>query len=172
MAYIKELLKKAAIQEHFTERSFWMPGFYSQANFLTTLFQDVSRKTFIPIEQLTMNFSLLKPGERIQPFEIADQMNIFYIYGLYLYGAEWDSKNETLIDIQSTGQIGSKLPIIQVKIEPMEAASSDQSSANEEEGMMTLSEKYNKFYKDTHFICPVYVNFMKNRIINFQSSEG
>ena len=41
--YIKELLDLAS-SDNFTIRKFWMPGFFNQRNFLTTLMQEVARK--------------------------------------------------------------------------------------------------------------------------------
>ncbi len=36
----------------------------------------------------------------------------------------------------------------------------------------TASEYQMTKYKDSHYMCPVYVNFLKNRVVNVESSEG
>ena len=91
---------------------------------------------------------------------------------MFLYGAKWDEDEETLVDIPANaGQIGSELPMIHITIEPMDSAQEEEeSSAIVLE--LTQSEHRAATYKETHYLCPVYVNFLKNRIINFQSSEG
>ena len=49
--YIKHLCDKIRENDIMIERRFWIPGFFSQKNFLTTLVQEASRKKNMSIEQ-------------------------------------------------------------------------------------------------------------------------
>ena len=43
MKYIMQILDLAC-NDQLTIRKFWMPGFFNQRNFLTTLMQEIARK--------------------------------------------------------------------------------------------------------------------------------
>ena len=89
--YIRELLDLAAT-DNFSVRRFWMAGFFNQRNFLTTLMQEVARKTRISIEQLTISFRIMGHDEKMYPQIKAEGTNSYYLEGLFLYGALWDEE--------------------------------------------------------------------------------
>ena len=62
--YIKSLLEQAA-NDKFTSRKFWLPGFFNQVNFITTILQEVSRKNCISIESLAIDFRIMASRERM-----------------------------------------------------------------------------------------------------------
>ena len=88
-SYIISLLQAAAGDEVMS-RKFWLPGFYSQRNLLTTLMQEVARKQHFTIESLVINYRIMGAGERMYSQVKAEGTNTYYIEGLFIYGAEWD----------------------------------------------------------------------------------
>ena len=114
--YIKDLIQRTQ-EKNFTERKFWIPGFFSQKNLLTTLVQDVSRRYKISIEMLTNNFRIMEEGERPLADEECIETNSFYIDGLWIYGAQWDSQKRVLRDLPNNeSTLGHVFPMIHLTI--------------------------------------------------------
>ena len=88
--YIKELAEQFKSQ-YVTVRRFWMPGFFNQKNFLSTLLAIVSRQEKIPLERLHINYRIMKDSEMVpMKFMSNKKSRTFFIYGVWLYGAKWD----------------------------------------------------------------------------------
>ena len=72
-------------------RRFWMPGFFNQKNFLSTLVAVVSRQERISLERLHIKYRIMKARERV-PMRAGTKKRskTFYVYGMWLFGAKWD----------------------------------------------------------------------------------
>lgn len=84
---------------HGTPSSFWISGFFFPQGFLTAILQNFARKYQFPIDTVSFSFGMteaLSDGtdERLRP----KPEDGCYIYGLFLEGARWSEKENTLID--------------------------------------------------------------------------
>ena len=70
------------------------------------------------------------------------------------------------MDLPKYQPIGNQLPLLHLMIERQELPGMQ--AENEDKPQECLStEQYQRYlYKDTHFLCPLFVNFKKNRQIN------
>lgn len=50
------------------------------------------------------------------PAKRAEILNYFYIHGLFLYGATWDSASNTICELTIDDDIGNELPTILISI--------------------------------------------------------
>jgi len=80
-----------ASKDEFTKRDFWLPGFFDPKSFLTMLQQEVARKQCISIEQLAITYRVMDLKEEMLSHRKAASKNIYYVHGLYIYGAQWDA---------------------------------------------------------------------------------
>lgn len=111
--YIKELIqiyktKTANI------RRFWIPGFFNQKNFLSTLMIIVSRQENISMERLHITYRIMKERESEHPmlFNNKRKSKTFYINGLWLYGAKWNSQQGTIEDLSPNDLTGNEMPTL------------------------------------------------------------
>ncbi|GIM07381.1 hypothetical protein Vretimale_11536 [Volvox reticuliferus] len=76
-------------------RVYWLSGFTYPTGFLTAVLQTTARKSSVPIDTLSFEFSIINLDER----EItAPPKEGVYIKGLYLEGAGWDFENGCLCE--------------------------------------------------------------------------
>lgn len=86
-----------------------MSGLYFPQGFVTGVLQTHSRKYKIPIDTLTFKFKVMTI---LDPTVVqSGPKDGVYIHGLYLDGAKWDIKNDTLDD-QELGILYNQLPMI------------------------------------------------------------
>ena len=172
--YIKSLCEIAAEGEIYKIRKFWIPGFFNQRNFLTTILQEASRKKGMPIEQFQINYRIMEDNEKEYSSRKAAGLGCYYIHGLYLYGASYNTERETLEDLHRKSAIGWEMPMFHLMVEHIEAVS--ESPRNKEEirndADETLTSARKSKYPETHYLCPLFVNFKKNRVMNNQMAEG
>ena len=112
-----------------------MPGFFNQKNFLSTLLAVVSRQEKISIEKLDVSYRIMKAEEKV-PMRSNNKkdLNVFYIYGLWLYGAKWDETKGSICDLTSTDQIGNMIPTLELTIEEHDPTPNIQINGSSVEG--------------------------------------
>ena len=72
------MIQKAETGE-FHVRKFWLGGFFNSKNLITTMLQDVARRTFTSIEQLTIEYRLMNHNEKEMSFKKAESLNYYYL---------------------------------------------------------------------------------------------
>ncbi len=76
-------------------RVYWLSGFTYPTGFLTAVLQTTARKSGVPIDTLSFEFSVINLDER----EIgAPPKEGVYVKGLFLEGAGWDVENGCLCE--------------------------------------------------------------------------
>jgi Dynein heavy chain C-terminal domain len=112
ISYIRSLLEESR-NGKIERTSFWLPGFFDQHNFLTSLIQVHARKTKQPIETLHLQFTLAT--------EKSEKSDNFQIEGLFIYGAVFDNNSMRLEEAPNQGC--SPIPPIEVRVlsEPQES---------------------------------------------------
>eukprot|EP00919_Chromeraceae_sp_WS-2016_P014468 GHVR01033983.1.p1 GENE.GHVR01033983.1~~GHVR01033983.1.p1 ORF type:complete len:112 (+),score=2.33 GHVR01033983.1:189-524(+) len=88
--------------------SYWMSGFYFPQGFLTGVLQAHSRLYKIPIDTLSFKFKVLTNDKDKL---VSSPENGVYVDGLFLDGARWDTKDDSLVD-QVIGQLYFPMPVI------------------------------------------------------------
>jgi hypothetical protein len=64
VTYIRSLLDESK-KKKFDVQCFWLPGFFDQRNFLTTLIQIYARKTKVSIETLKLSYRFIEKNEHL-----------------------------------------------------------------------------------------------------------
>ena len=92
-----------------TPAVFWISGFFFQQAFLTGTLQNYSRKHIIAIDELTFQFKIY---DDISYQDVKEKPEDgWYVYGMYLEGARWNS-NTHLLDDSRPKQLYTELPMI------------------------------------------------------------
>ncbi|KAJ3154924.1 Dynein heavy chain 7, axonemal [Geranomyces michiganensis] len=97
--YVNDLVARIAFFRQWYEEGspkvFWMSGFFFTQSFITATLQNYARKYTIPIDELGLNFEVLKmaPGD-----VTASPDDGVYVSGLYLEGARWDADKGALAE--------------------------------------------------------------------------
>ncbi|KAK8861127.1 hypothetical protein M9Y10_012822 [Tritrichomonas musculus] len=91
--------------------SVWLPGLFNPSSFLTAVAQSAARKNGWPLDQTILTVEVTKKMEN----EIdAPPRDGAYIHGLFLEGARWDSKMNSLNEA-FLKELYPQLPVIYVK---------------------------------------------------------
>lgn len=91
--------------------SVWLPGLFNPSSFLTAVAQSAARKNGWPLDQTVLTVEVTKKMEN----EIdAPPRDGAYIHGLFLEGARWDSKMNSLNEAYLK-ELYPQLPVIYVK---------------------------------------------------------
>jgi hypothetical protein len=77
----------------------------------------VARKQRISIEKLTISFRIMGQYEKMYTQIKSEGTNSYYINGLWLYGAEWDENEQSIMDSPRHSQIGTSLNLLHLMIE-------------------------------------------------------
>eukprot|EP00002_Diphylleia_rotans_P015940 TRINITY_DN308_c0_g1_i6.p1 TRINITY_DN308_c0_g1~~TRINITY_DN308_c0_g1_i6.p1 ORF type:complete len:4231 (+),score=876.63 TRINITY_DN308_c0_g1_i6:183-12875(+) len=117
--YVNDLLARINfLQEWINEGAppvFWISGFYFTQSFLTGVMQNYARRHKVPVDLLRFDFEVLREDFQSIHNPPADGC---YIYGLFLEGARWGSKEGTLVESRSQ-LLFEPLPVVHMK--PCEA---------------------------------------------------
>ncbi|KAI9356982.1 dynein heavy chain and region D6 of dynein motor-domain-containing protein [Zopfochytrium polystomum] len=102
--------------EHFAEwargnepKLFWIGAFTFPTGFLTAVLQKTARKNSIPVDTLSWEFNVLQLDDSAQI--TGPPKEGVYVKNLYIEGASWDKKNNTLCDSKPMELISSLPPI-------------------------------------------------------------
>ena len=91
--------------------SVWLPGLFNPSSFLTAVAQSAARKNGWPLDQTILTVEVTKKMEN----EIdAPPRDGAYIHGLFLEGARWDSKMNSLNEA-FLKELYPQLPVIYIK---------------------------------------------------------
>jgi dynein heavy chain len=91
--------------------SVWLPGLFNPSSFLTAVAQSAARKNGWPLDQTTLTVEVTKKLEH----EIdAPPRDGAYIHGLFLEGARWDSKMNSLNEA-FLKELYPQLPVLFIK---------------------------------------------------------
>ena len=94
----------------------WLAAFTFPTGFLTAILQKSARKNNVPIDQLSMEFTVLQSDDDIAAY--ANNTDGVLIHSLYLEGASWDRKNCCLKEPKPMELITPLPPIL---FKPVEA---------------------------------------------------
>merc|ERR1712154_45371 len=115
-SYIKDLLDRLSFFESWIVNGqppvYWLSGFFFTQSFLTGALQNYARKYSIPIDELVFTFKVMNEFGDDLNNESENYMTKYnkhianmkapddgcYVYGLYLDGAAWDWKKNTLTE--------------------------------------------------------------------------
>jgi len=90
-------------------QSYWINAFFFPQGFLTGVLQNHARKHHVAIDGLQFQFEVLKMTD---PTKVtAGPENGVYVDGLFIDGAAWDTKEESLCDA-SLGELFTEMPIL------------------------------------------------------------
>jgi dynein heavy chain len=91
--------------------SVWLPGLFNPSSFLTAVAQSAARKNGWPLDQTTLTVEVTKKMEN----EIdAPPRDGAYVHGLFLEGARWDSKLNSLNEA-FLKELYPQLPVVYVR---------------------------------------------------------
>ncbi|ORX42989.1 hypothetical protein BCR36DRAFT_361700 [Piromyces finnis] len=139
--YVKDLLARLKFFDTWFKKGrpnvFWMSGFFFTQSFITATLQNYSRKYVIPIDELVLDFEVLKEDKT----EDSPSDGV-YVNGLFLEGARWD-RNKKAINESYPKVLYDYLPIIWFK--PIKA-----------------SDKNTKF----KYHCPVYKTSSRRGVLS------
>jgi dynein heavy chain len=91
--------------------SVWLPGLFNPSSFLTAVAQSAARKNAWPLDQTTLTVEVTKKQEH----EIdAPPRDGAYIHGLFLEGARWDSKMNSLNEAYLK-ELYPQLPVLYIR---------------------------------------------------------
>jgi len=91
---------------------YWISGFFFTQSFLTGTKQNFARKYTIPIDEVVFDFEVVPEIDMKTHKDKPDDG--CYIYGLYLEGARWGSKENCILEAEPK-QLYNFMPVIQIK---------------------------------------------------------
>ena len=117
-----------------TPEKFWFSAFFFTQSFLTGIKQNYARKNKESIDRLEFEFDFDDEGN--YDMEKVRRREVYYIYGVYIEGAEWNKESHTIDELKGKN-ITCEMPPIILKVKVFD------------EKMRTGYGKYN-------YECPVY----------------
>jgi dynein heavy chain len=111
-AWVTDLMDRLTFVDTWIEKGvpsvFWISGFYFPQAFLTGSLQNYARKYKLPIDTVAFNFRVIKMAWERLTSKPADGC---YIRGLFMEGARWNAKTES-IDDSLPKQLYTEIPVI------------------------------------------------------------
>eukprot|EP01017_Pseudomicrothorax_dubius_P033097 TRINITY_DN4395_c0_g1_i1.p1 TRINITY_DN4395_c0_g1~~TRINITY_DN4395_c0_g1_i1.p1 ORF type:complete len:260 (+),score=59.27 TRINITY_DN4395_c0_g1_i1:104-883(+) len=93
---------------------FWISRFFFPQAFLTGILQNYARKHVIAIDRLQFDFMILDNYTNQEVHEISTRPEDgCYLFGMFLEGARWDSKNHVLAESRKK-ELYSDVPLVQL----------------------------------------------------------
>ncbi|KAJ2996626.1 Dynein heavy chain 10, axonemal [Globomyces sp. JEL0801] len=90
----------------------WLSGLQVPEAYITALVQTTCRKNLWPLDRSTLYTQVT---QYVDPKEITERLQSgCYIQGLYLEGAGWDLKRNSLVRLESGGRLVQELPILRI----------------------------------------------------------
>ena len=117
-----------------TPEKFWFSAFFFTQSFLTGIKQNYARKNKESIDRLEFEFDF--DDEGVYDMGKVKRREVYYIYGVYIEGAEWNKETHTIDELKGKN-ITCEMPPIILKVKVFD------------EHMKTGYGKYN-------YECPVY----------------
>lgn len=134
-----------------TPSKFWLSAFFFTHTFLTGIKQNYARLNKIEIDKLDYNFEFVNNNSK---FNLdANNINKYYIYGLYLEGAEWSSSENCIVEL-SDNKIYSKMPPIIISVKVVDH--SNKNIEDEYSNSKTNSNNNENLKNVEYYDCPVY----------------
>ena len=138
LSWIKDLSKRLNFFNDWinkgTPEKFWFSAFFFTQSFLTGIKQNYARKNKESIDRLEFEFDFDDEGKC--DMEKVRKREVYYIYGVYIEGAEWNKETHTIDELQGKN-ITCEMPPIILKVKVFD------------EKITTGHGKYN-------YECPVY----------------
>lgn len=75
---------------------YWISGFFFPQGFLTAILQNFARKHKFPIDTVTFSFVMM--NESLEELMESHPDDGSYVHGLYLEGARWNKRLQSLVD--------------------------------------------------------------------------
>ena len=138
LSWIKDLSNRINFFKNWidngTPLKFWFSAFFFTQSFLTGIKQNYARKNKESIDRLEFEFDFDDQGN--YDMEKVKRREVYYIYGVYIEGAEWNKETHTIDELKGKN-ITCEMPPIILKVKVFD------------ENMKTGYGKYN-------YECPVY----------------
>lgn len=140
--YFGDLLERLQFFKSWYEEGqpvvFWLPAFYFPQSFLTGVLQTAARKRRVPVDCLFHHCEVLRPNTPLDspPSEGA------YVRGLFLAGARWDPKEESLAE-QRPKVLWEEMPILWLN--PCDIKLVNEQKARQQHDLIALT-----------YTCPLY----------------
>ena len=96
-----------------TPTKFWLSAFFFTQSFLTGIKQNYARKNKESIDRLEFDFDFADRDDYDMKKVISREE--YYIYGLYIEGAQWNSKTHTIDELQGRN-VSCEMPPIILKV--------------------------------------------------------
>ena len=97
--WFKDLMQRLTFITTWIERgtpaAYWISGFFFPQGYLTAILQNYARKYQFPIDTVSFNFVMREESSEEITAKPEDGC---FIYGLFLEGARWNKKQQTLVD--------------------------------------------------------------------------
>ena len=117
MSWIKDLSKRVEFFNTWIEKGtpekFWFSAFFFTQSFLTGIKQNYARKNKESIDRLEFEFEFDDEGK----YDMTKVKNreVYYIYGVYIEGAQWNKNTHTIDELQDKN-ITCEMPPIILKV--------------------------------------------------------
>ncbi|KAI9202130.1 dynein heavy chain and region D6 of dynein motor-domain-containing protein [Polychytrium aggregatum] len=144
-AYVNDLVARIRFFQEWYEqgcpKAFWMAGFFFTQSFITATLQNYARKNTIPIDELGLEFEVLKtPSDQAQ--QLLPPTSGVHVFGIFLEGGRWD---------RNTGYLGESLPKVLFDTLPV---------------IWFKPVRQADIKKDNLYVCPIYKTSARRGVLS------